>query len=329
MTARPLEPKHPVSRVARAIFLALGLGSASFVACTATNDELFADMDIANLGPVSNGGSGGSGGGAAIPVLTSPPDTAMAPGMPVPPSAVDGSAGTGGTPRPPRPPRPSAPDAGVAAPEADAGAAPTIPTVGDDSCGAQCALNGGLCSGGVCFFDCQAPGSCASRQVICPTGVPCDVTCGDRACTSNVLCPASSVCNINCVGERSCGAELICEGTCNVICSGVSSCPGGTGGAAQLLNLHCTGRQSCGSTVQCEGQVCEVECTGQQSCDRVKIFGSQNTLVCSGQGSCGTDVSCNGGRCDVQCARDACARNIDCQAVTCQVGELEEAGRSD
>jgi hypothetical protein len=316
MTARPLEPRQPFPRVARAIFVALGVVSACFAACTTTNDPLFEDTGIGDLAPVSPG-NGGSGGGAALPVLTSPPSrTPMDPAL-TDPSAVGGSGGTGSTPRPP------AADAGVTPPTGDAGADPTIPMVGDDSCGAQCALNGGLCAGGTCFFDCQAPGSCASRQVICPSGVPCDVTCGDRACTSNVLCSVNSVCNIRCQGERSCAAELICEGTCNVICSGANSCPGGTGGAAQLLNLHCTGRQSCGSTVQCEGQACEVECAGQQSCERVKIFGAQNKLVCSGAGSCDTDVSCNGTSCGVECARDACPREVDCQALTCQVGELE------
>jgi len=209
------------------------------------------------------------------------------------------------------------------APDAGAGA-PPIPSVGDGSCGAQCARNGGLCSNGTCFFDCQATGSCASKQVICPSGVPCDVTCGDRACTSNVLCSVNSTCNIRCVGERSCGAELICEGQCHVTCSGLNSCPGGTGGAVQLLDLKCTGRQSCGSTVQCEGADCNVVCSGQQSCGRVKIFGAQNRLVCSGADSCGTNVSCNGARCETYCADNACANDVTCRAVNCQVGELQD-----
>src|SRR6185295_4131629 len=154
MTARSLESRHPFSRVPRAIFVALGLCSASFVACTTTNDQLFEDMGIGDLTPVSPG-NGGGGGGAALPVLTSPPsNTSRGPTL-TDPSAVGGSGDTGSASRPP------AADAGVTPPGGDAGQDPTIPTVGDGSCGAQCARNGGLCAGGTCFFDCQAPGSCA------------------------------------------------------------------------------------------------------------------------------------------------------------------------
>jgi hypothetical protein len=291
-----------------------------FVACTDTTEDLFDPNEkIDPLAPVATLGQGGSSGIS----LTDPPPVATGGSsntMQDPVSANGGSAGAG-TPRPPRPPRA---DAGAVAPdEGDAGV-PPIPSTGDGSCGAQCEYAGGRCSGGVCFFDCRATGSCSTQQVICPAGVPCDITCGDRACTSNVICHAGSSCDIRCVGERACGSEVICEGDCNVICSGQNSCPGGTGGAVQHLNLTCTGRQSCGSTVQCEGDTCEVACTGQQSCARVKIFGSTNTLTCTGQNSCGTDVSCNGTRCAVRCADNACRNDVKCEAVSCQVGEIDD-----
>ena len=300
--------------MARLALIAIGSCSV-FAACTATNDALF-DQALP-LGNIARGASGGGGPVAAAPET---PTEVAPPGESDPGTASAGSGGTAGTPRPPRPPRmPAASDAGVAA---DAGGAPPIPSVGDGSCGDQCAHNGGLCSDGTCFFDCQAKGSCAKQQVICPTGVPCDVTCGDGACTQNVLCNKDSTCNVHCAGERSCASELICEGECHVTCSGLNSCPGGTGGSVKLLDLKCTGRQSCGSTVQCEGEDCQVSCSGPQSCARVKIFATDNTLDCSGAGSCGTSVLCNGTRCRTRCADNACDNDINCQAVRCQ--ELED-----
>ena len=315
MTAKAIGPRRLSFLLAPVAVALLG-----FVACTDTSEKLFdPDEKIGPLTPPPTTGMGGSSGLS----LTDPPPLATGGSsntMQEPVEADGGSAGTGTT-RPSRPPRA---DAGAVEPDPGDAGVPPIPTSGDSSCGAQCEYAGGRCSAGVCFFDCRATGSCNNQQVICPAGVPCDITCGDRACTSNVLCHAGSTCDIRCVGERSCGSEVICEGDCNVTCSGESSCAGGTGGAVQHLNLLCTGRESCGSTVQCEGNTCEVACTGQQSCARVKIFGSTNTLTCTGQNSCRTDVSCNGTRCNVICADDACRNDVKCQAVSCQVDEIDD-----
>jgi len=315
MTSKRLEPRRLFSRLAPVAAVVLG-----FVACTDATEDLFDPNE--KIGPLEALPSLSTGGSSGIS-LTDPPPVATGGSvngaMQDPVTASGGSAGTG-TLRPPRPPRA---DAG-AVDDGDAGAVPPIPTADDSSCGAQCEYAGGRCSSGVCFFDCRATGSCSTQQVICPAGVPCDVTCGDRACASNVICHRGSTCDIRCVGDRACGSEVICEGDCNVTCSGENSCPGGTGGAVQNLNLLCTGRESCGSTVQCEGDTCEVACTGQQSCARVNIFGSTNTLTCTGSGSCGTDVSCNGTRCGVQCARNACRRDVKCQAISCQITDLDD-----
>jgi hypothetical protein len=329
MIAKPPEPKQlfPRARIwaGCGVFVTLW-----FVACTDTSDDLFTTLDPLGKATASNGGGGGSGP-TGVGTDPSPIVGSSGTGNSAAQDPVTASAGAASTPRPPRPPRPprATGDAGVATPEADAGGAPAIPTDDDGSCGDLCSHNGGLCSAGTCFFDCRATGSCAVNQVICPAGVPCDVTCGDRACASNVLCRANSVCNIRCEGEGSCGRELICEGTCNTTCSGLNSCPGGSGGSVQHLNLKCTGTGSCGSTVQCEGDDCKVACSGSQSCAHVRIFGTTNTLVCSGAASCGTDVFCDGTRCGVQCARNACAKDVKCQAASCQVGELEDGASSD
>src|SRR5688572_27036571 len=145
MTARPIEPWH--SRPRAVFFNAVLLSFALLVACTATNDELF--DETVQLTPVARGGAAGA------PSAVIPPE--------VPPiSQPDpGNAGSGGAVGAPRPARPRAnPDAGVAAENGDAGGAPPMPTVGDGSCGEQCARSGGLCSAGTCVFDCQATGSC-------------------------------------------------------------------------------------------------------------------------------------------------------------------------
>lgn len=322
MTGKPLGPRQLFSRLAPVAAVVLGLVTAGPVACTDTTEDLFDPNEkIGPLEPVQAPGIGGSSGIS----LSDPPPIATGGAMngttPGPVAAAGGSAGAGTS----RPSGSTRADAGPVEPDdGDAGAVRPIPGADDGSCGAQCGYAGGRCSQGVCFFDCRANGSCSTQQVICPVGVPCDITCGDRACTSNVICHRGSSCDIRCIGERSCGSEVICEGDCNLTCSGQNSCPGGTGGAVQHLNLRCTGRQSCGSTVQCEGDTCEVACTGQQSCGRVKIFGSTNTLTCTGQNSCGTDVSCNGTRCDVRCVDDACRNDVKCEAVSCRVGEIED-----
>jgi hypothetical protein len=324
MTERPLEPrpanvlvsrraKRTGSRALRA------LTALVFVAC-ATTDEDFFDPSMTTDPLVALPGAAGTGGAAAI---SNPPPPVAAAGS----SSTAGSGGSGAT----TPPPVSGPDAGSNGPGQQEGDAavpppPTPPAVSDGSCGQQCETSGGLCSQGTCFFDCQAPGSCNQRQILCPPGVPCDVTCGDNSCTDNVLCNADGNCTVRCAGQRSCRQEVICEGICDVTCSGVRSCEGGIGGPAQLLDLKCTGTDSCGSTTQCEGQDCRVSCSGADSCQRVRIFAQRNTLVCSGQGACDDDVSCNGASCNVQCAADACGDDVDCDALSCTINRLDAAG---
>jgi hypothetical protein len=300
-------------------------GAALLLACEASNGALF-DEEV-RLGPLSPPGlgQGGDGGESVTHPLLEADSGAIGGtgggGASVTPPPM-GAGGGGGGPRPI-----PAPDAG-AGPGGDAGssgtggsgAGPYPPS--DASCGAQCVTNGGRCAEGTCFFDCAARGACDTRQILCPANLPCDVTCGDRACTDNVVCPVGSTCAIRCAGEQSCAREIICEGQCDVECSGERACRGGIGGAAVLLELECSGRESCGSTVQCEGRDCRVSCSGRDSCERVRIFAAQNTLVCSGRGSCDDDITCMGNVCSAECADDACDNGVDCQALQCELGEL-------
>jgi hypothetical protein len=187
----------------------------------------------------------------------------------------------------------------------------------DDSCGTVCARRGGVCRSGTCEFDCTLPGSCTGEQIICPTGRPCAVRCGDRSCVQNVICSVGSTCDIRCEGDGACRRQVICEGDCDVTCSGRGSCPSGIGGSVQSLNLDCSGEGSCGSTVSCEGGDCQLLCSGPDSCARIRTLAVTNSVTCRGAGSCAGDLICLGETCDVECADDACESGIDCRALDC------------
>jgi len=322
----------------RALVRVTGLaGVALLLACNASNGEFF-ETDV-ELDPLSPPGLGQGGGESVSNPVFGAPDSG-ADGM----NSAGGAGGSGATVTPPvgaggsggplpiDPPEP--PDAGPG-PVGEAGSGGTGGTVAgpyppsDASCGDQCVRNGGRCSAGTCFFDCAASGACTTRQILCPPDLPCDVTCGTRACTDNVLCPVGATCAIRCSGDESCAKEIICEGQCDVACSGEQACRGGIGGAAVLLELECSGRESCGSTVQCEGRDCRVSCSGRDSCERVRIFAAQNTLVCSGRDSCRRDITCMGNRCSAECADNACDNGVDCQALQCELGELADGVRDD
>jgi len=152
--------------------------------------------------------------------------------------------------------------------------------------------------------------------VLCPTGRPCEVRCGDGACAQGVVCDRLGECDVRCEGERSCGEQVICEGSCAISCSGLSSCASGVGGPVRSLDLECSGEGSC-PIVSCEGQDCQIECSGADSCGSVRSIGVTNDVVCSGSRTCNGDVLCLGGTCDVTCAYSACTSGVDCRAVSC------------
>jgi hypothetical protein len=201
----------------------------------------------------------------------------------------------------------------------EGGAGVYEPPPDDGSCSDVCSRRGGRCFEGTCHFDCDAPGSCSDEQTICPPGEPCEVRCGDDACAQNVICSRYSQCNVVCEGERSCDRQVICEGVCDITCSGRDSCRSGIGGPVELLEVDCSGERSCAATVSCEGQECRLACSGRESCGRIRTLAVQNTVSCSGVGSCATDVLCLGATCDVECAQDACENGVDCRALSCEL----------
>ena len=192
MTVRPLESRLPNDlsspRAGRAfsrrVFSRVVplLGLLAFAACTASNEDFF-DPSVTSdsLVPLPSATAGAGGG---LSNNGDPPPVVPSGG----PAGNAGSSGVGSV-NMPRPPA-SGRDAGANPPEqplADAGVPPVPPSVSDGSCGDQCVRSGGLCSAGTCFFDCSVRGSCNDRQILCPPGIPCDVNCGDEACTDNVL----------------------------------------------------------------------------------------------------------------------------------------------
>ncbi|HTV22272.1 MAG TPA: hypothetical protein VMG12_26470, partial [Polyangiaceae bacterium] len=114
-----------------------------------------------------------------------------------------------------------------------------------------------------------------------------------------------------------CARQVICEGECDVTCSGRDSCRSGIGGPVDLLELNCSGERSCAGTVSCEGQDCRLTCSGAESCGRIRTLAVDNVVTCSGSGSCAGEFTCLGDTCDIQCAEDACASGVDCRAWSC------------
>jgi hypothetical protein len=112
---------------------------------------------------------------------------------------------------------------------------------------------------------------------------------------------------------------VICEGQCNVSCSGTDSCASGIGGSVQYLDLECSGVRSCDATVSCEGGDCRLSCSGRQSCARVRTLAVANSVICSGVGSCRGEFTCLGSTCDVECAESACQSGVDCRALSCDL----------
>jgi len=257
------------------------------------------------------GGSSGAAAGSGAPGSGAPGSGAA--------GAAAGDAGAaplgGGVGAGPNGYDPGGGGSGAAAPGTGGGAV-NEPPRNDNSCGNQCTRRGGRCQEGTCIFDCTEPGSCSEEQVLCPTGRPCEVRCGDRACARGVVCDPLGQCDVRCEGAGSCAEQVICEGRCEIGCSGPYSCASGIGGPVVSLELECSGVGSC-SSVSCEGQDCQIECTGAGSCSRVRSIGDSNDVSCSGSRTCSEDVLCLGGTCDVSCAYSACTSGVDCRALDC------------
>jgi hypothetical protein len=116
---------------------------------------------------------------------------------------------------------------------------------GEDEAGlcVQGCANGTCDAHGVCVIDCTAMGACDMNDVICPPNLPCRVVCGDHACMHHVQCGLSTSCEVQCSGASSCGDTIMCNaGPCTVACSGASSC-----------HKHTKCSMSCACDVTCPG----------------------------------------------------------------------------
>ena len=192
------------------------------------------------------------------------------------------------------------------------------------TCAAACA--GGTCDAkGVCQLTGTGP-----AQVVCPPGVPCNVTCNDDECKGGIDCTKASSCTIACNGKGSCAAGAIaCAGsTCDVSCKADGSCAGGVHCTAKdECDLHCIGKMTCGTAVTCDKPSdCTIECTEDRTCvDQVSCSASGTCEVsCGHPMSCiGQKVTASGGALSkVTCADDACQKGVSVHAsingnVTC------------
>ncbi|MBK04105.1 MAG: hypothetical protein CL920_34370 [Deltaproteobacteria bacterium] len=199
-----------------------------------------------------------------------------------------------------------------------------LPT-GNPSTPCPPACNGG-CPKGTCVIIAQQ--NQAWERPTCPTGMPCIVDCRfDSSCGGGVDCSKSSSCDIRCSGESSCRSKVLCgNGPCRVLCGGTPSC--------ELTATDCGG--TCGGGVDCSNSSsCNVQCLGDSSCrNGIKCGKGDCNIKCTGQGSCFQgDIICGTGACRVLCddsknCKDAYCSvcdGIDCHnSSSCHVQCLSE-----
>lgn len=171
------------------------------------------------------------------------------------------------------------------------------------ACPTECT---GGCAGRMCFFDCNAAGSCTGQTLTCPDGFACEVQCGGAtSCDDAVVeCPALYACSVVCTGD--CKAAT-------VQCS-----------AGGLCSLDCGGGQQCqGTSLDCGGNRCTATCAG----------GAFPAVACNGN-TCGCDT-CelpNGSTCDdgSECLSGECpADGVCCDEAcggTCRACTLAKTG---
>lgn len=132
----------------------------------------------------------------------------------------------------------------------DAGSDPDADPAIDASfvCPSECTS----CEGESCLIDCSVTGSCAI-EVMCPTGLACNVTCGASACAGGIDCSQAADCVIQCPFNQSCSGPILCgTGSCDVQCGGPDSCTGGIDCSnACACDTACDGAGSCTTAPQC------------------------------------------------------------------------------
>lgn len=136
------------------------------------------------------------------------------------------------------------------------------------------------CAGGhSCTFECTVAKGC--KGVRCE-GERCAVRCPADDTCANAECDASVSCRFECSGKSACDKEPGIGGsageTCEILCTGPSSCGGGGGGNPPTATIRCNAPDSgivCGnaadtckdSVIYCSGQKCTIDCQGATSCE--------------------------------------------------------------
>jgi hypothetical protein len=128
----------------------------------------------------------------------------------------------------------------------------------DAATGCKDVCAAGTCVDGVCTIDCSAEDTCAN-DVICPTGVPCRVICGDSSCDKHVDCTRSTSCTVECEGNLSCQDEIRCgNGPCDVSCNGYRSCAHRVKCAESCrCDVDCLGIEACHDPAECPADACD------------------------------------------------------------------------
>lgn len=126
-----------------------------------------------------------------------------------------------------------------------------------------CKLAGGSCSGDTCIFNVSAN---ANRDVVCPTGSSCQVTCNGKSACKTVMCAAGeNACSLNCSGDQACTDQITL--------------------GAKSSTLLCTGKDAC-KKVTCNGDSCAVTCNGM-GCEPKDVKCCASTCTVNGmKGDC-------------------------------------------
>jgi hypothetical protein len=154
---------------------------------------------------------------------------------------------------------------------ADSGVVDTLPPPGDAAvCPSQCTSCN--LAQKTCTIDCALNNGACNQAVTCPAGWICNVACSvNNQCNSGVSCGNATSCTIACSARQTCKNLTCGRGTCNVTCSGNSSCGNSILCGTGACNVTCSGNLACGGEVTCGPScACDVTCRlGAAACAAV------------------------------------------------------------
>ena len=133
-------------------------------------------------------------------------------------------------------------------------------------------------------------------------------SCADSRCVDagGGCDPTNNACTFRCDAGSSCASAITCPPgvPCHVTCAGADSC---------AAKIDCT-----------QASACKIGCLGARACKDVVCAGSSCDVRCLGLDSCAGAVRCEAGTCDIACLAEAgpdnCKDRVICESsVACRV----------